>query len=156
MWEEWKLAAYHAVAVSKATAELMEEDEKEEDKEVNVGEGSFTKDLMPKLKLASQTAMLMVPQFWVVGLSDQVARSGSAANSRAQGKAPTIQAEPMPLTKTDKELVCQFQAEELVAEEAHQGRDAATLEVVIEAAESLVNGQLEGLGVLARQVIAPP
>ena len=31
-------------------------------------------------------------------------------------------------------------------EEAHQGRDAATLEVVMEAARPLTRGQLEGLG----------
>ena len=31
-------------------------------------------------------------------------------------------------------------------EEAHQGRDVATLEVVMEAAGPLTHGQLEGLG----------
>ena len=36
-------------------------------------------------------------------------------------------------------------------EEARQGRDAATLEVVMEAAGPLTRGQLEGLGARARQ-----
>ena len=34
----------------------------------------------------------------------------------------------------------------MAAEEAHQGRNMATLEVVIEAASPLMHGQLEGLG----------
>ena len=38
-----------------------------------------------------------------------------------------------------------------MAEEARQGRDAATLEVVMEAAGPLTHGQLEGLGARARQ-----
>ena len=38
-----------------------------------------------------------------------------------------------------------------MAEEAHQGRDAATLEVVMEAAGPLTHGQLEGLGACAGQ-----
>ena len=38
-----------------------------------------------------------------------------------------------------------------MAEEARQGRDAATLEVVIEVAGLLTCGQLEGLGVCAGQ-----
>ena len=36
-----------------------------------------------------------------------------------------------------------------MVEEARQGRDAATLEVVMEAARLLTCGQLEGLGVCA-------
>ena len=51
----------------------------------------------------------------------------------------------------DKELAHRLQAEEVVAEEAHQGRDAATLEVVREAAGLLIHSQLEGLGAHARQ-----
>ena len=39
----------------------------------------------------------------------------------------------------------------MVAEEAHQGRDAATLEVVMEAADPLMHSHLEGLGVHAGQ-----
>ena len=45
----------------------------------------------------------------------------------------------MPPAKTNKELACKLQAEELVVEEAHQGRDAPTLEVV-EVARSLTRG----------------
>ena len=40
----------------------------------------------------------------------------------------------------DKELACQLQAEEVAVEEARQGRDAATLEVVMEAAGPLSYG----------------
>ena len=58
--------------------------------------------------------------------------------------------------KTGEELACLLQAEKLVLEVAHQGRDAATLEVVMESAGPLICGQLEGLGVLARQPVAPP
>ena len=39
-----------------------------------------------------------------------------------------------------------------MVEEAHQKRDVATLEVVIEAAGPLTQGQLEGLGAHTRQV----
>ena len=51
----------------------------------------------------------------------------------------------------DKELARRLQAEEVVAEDAHQGRDAATLEVVMEATGPLTHGQLEGLGAHTRQ-----
>ena len=44
----------------------------------------------------------------------------------------------------------------MAAEEACHGKDAATLEVVMEAAGILTSSQLEGLGVLIGQVIAPP
>ena len=40
----------------------------------------------------------------------------------------------------DKELACWLQAKEEVAEEAQQGRDAVTLEVVMEAARPLTRG----------------
>ena len=50
----------------------------------------------------------------------------------------------------DKELAHRLQVEEEAVEEAHQGRDVATLELVIEAAGPLTYGQLEGLGALAR------
>ena len=75
--------------------------------------------------------MPVVPGFWVVGLSDQVARRGSAASSRAQAKVPTIQAESPPPVEMNKELVYQLQAEELAMEEACQVKDAATLEAVM-------------------------
>ena len=39
----------------------------------------------------------------------------------------------------------------MAVEEARQGKDAATLEVVVEAAGPLMHGQLEGLGVHAGQ-----
>ena len=41
--------------------------------------------------------------------------------------------------------------EEVVAEDARQGRDVATLQVVIEAASPLMLGQLGGLGAQTRQ-----
>ena len=40
-------------------------------------------------------------------------------------------------------------------DEAHQGRDIATLEVVMEAARFLTHSQLESLGALAGQVVMP-
>ena len=46
--------------------------------------------------------------------------------------------------------------EELAVEEARQGSDVATFEVVMESARLLMHGQLKGLGVLARQVVVPP
>ena len=61
---------------------------------------------------------------------------------------PAIQAEWPTPAKIDEEVVCQLQVEELAAKEAHQGRDAATLEVVKEAARQLTCGELEVLGLL--------
>ena len=51
----------------------------------------------------------------------------------------------------DKELAHQLQVEEELAEEAHQGRDAATLEVVMEVASPLMRGYREGLGACTGQ-----
>ena len=85
----------------------------------------------------------------------QVAKRGPAASSRAQGKVLTIQAESTPPGQAEKKLACQLQTE-LVVEESHQGRDAATQEVVMEAAVLLTCSQLEGLGALTRQVVVPP
>ena len=51
-----------------------------------------------------------------------------------------MQVKPMHPTEMDKELACWLQAEELELEEACQGRDAATLEVVMEAAGPLTHG----------------
>ena len=45
-----------------------------------------------------------------------------------------MQAEWLVPAEMDEELVHRLQAEELRAGEAHQGRDVATLEVVMEAA----------------------
>ena len=50
----------------------------------------------------------------------------------------------------DKKLACWLQVEEVVVEEARQGRDMATLEMVMEAASPFTHDQLEGLGVCAR------
>ena len=50
--------------------------------------------------------MPVAPEFWVAGLSDQVARIRPSASLRAQCKAPTIQVELLPLAKMDEELVC--------------------------------------------------
>ena len=58
--------------------------------------------------------------------------------------------------KTNKELVDRLQVEKLAAREAHQGRDATTLEVMMEAAMPLTYGQLEGLGALTGQAVIPP
>ena len=66
-----------------------------------------------------------------------MARRGLAASLRAWGKAHTMLLELMPPAKTDQELACQLKVEEPVVEEAHQGRDVATLEVVMEAARLL-------------------
>ena len=83
--------------------------------------------------------------FWLSGLSTWVARWGPPASSKARGKVPAIQVVQLP-PETDKELMQWFQQEEVVAEVAWLGWDAATLEVVIEATGPLMQGQLEGLG----------
>ena len=62
---------------------------------------------------------------------------------KARGKAPII--EPPP-PEMDKELARWLQQEEVAVEEAWLGRDAAILEVVIEATSLLTWDQLEGLG----------
>ena len=54
---------------------------------------------------------------------------------------PTIKVALQPL-ETDEELVWQLQKEEVAAEEVRLGRDAATLELVIEAAGPLMWGQV--------------
>ena len=46
--------------------------------------------------------------------------------------------------------------EEVAAEEAHQGRDVTKFEVVLQAAELLIHGQLEGLGLPTTQMVGPP
>ena len=146
MWKVQKLRVDH-VGQYKAVAELIKEDEQEEEDKEDPWEGSSTEDLVPQQALALWATISVVPGFWAVGPSDEVAKRGPATNSTAQGKTPAIQAESILLAKTDEELVCHLQVEKLVVEEAHQGRDAATLEVVMEAATLLTHGQLEGLGV---------
>ena len=134
--------------------EPIEEDEEEEDEEADMGEGSSTEDLAPRQVLAPWAIMPAAPGFWVVSPSDQVARRGQAASLRSRVKA--VQMESTAPAKTEKEVVCQLQVEELAVEEVCQGKDVATLEVVMEAAGVLICSQLEGLGVLTRQVAAPP
>ena len=68
----------------------MQEDEVEEDKKMNMGEGCSTADLAPKQEQALWETMLAVPQFWVMVPSNQVARKGLAASSRAWGKVLAV------------------------------------------------------------------
>ena len=56
-----------------------------------------------------------------------------------------MEAAPSP-PEIDEELAQQLQEEEVVAEEAWLGRDAATLEVAIESTGLLTWGQVQGLG----------
>ena len=112
----------------------MEEDEEEVDGEVDVGEDSSTGELVPKQALVPQATILVAPESWAAKQSDQVGRRGLATSSRAWDKMPAVQVELLPLAKIDKKLTRPLQAEELAVEEAHQGRDMATLEVVMEAA----------------------
>ena len=67
-------------------------------------------------------------------------KRGPATSLKAQGKAPPIQAELIPPAETDEELACWLQVKELAAEETRQGRDVATLEVIMEAARLLTCG----------------
>ena len=69
-------------------------------------EGSFTENLAPKQGLALQATMPVIPEVWAAGTSDEVTGRGLAASSRALGKAPIMQAGPVPLAKTDKGLAC--------------------------------------------------
>ena len=46
----------------------------------------------------------MVFGFWAMGPGDKVAGRGPPARSRAQGKAPAMKVELLPLAETDKEL----------------------------------------------------
>ena len=73
-----------------------------------MGEGSSTEDLVPKQALVPRATMPVVPRFWAVALSDQVARRGLAASSRAHSKAPTVQVESAPSVKIDVKLACWF------------------------------------------------
>ena len=161
VWEEevwWKLAADYTVAASTATAELIEEDgEVEEDKEEEfIQEGSTTKDLAPKQVPTPQASTPVMPGFCTMGASDEVAAWGMAASLRAQGKASNVQVRSVPPAKTDEELVCWLYAKEVLMEDQQQGRDVATLEVVMEAAVPLKRSQLEGLGMPTRQAVVSP
>ena len=66
---------------------LMEE----ADKEMDVGEAPPTGDSVPDQVLAPPATMLEMAGIWMGGQDDQVA--GPGISSRAQGKAPTGQAE---------------------------------------------------------------
>ena len=68
---------------------------------------------------------------------------------------PTAQVGPEPPTLTDEELAYHLLAEGVVVEEARQGRDMATLELVIEAEGLLTLGQIEGLGAPTAQAVVP-
>ena len=99
--------ARHAMGASVPSAEPMREyDEKEEE-----GEGieedkrrgsSSTNNLAPG-QPAPQWAMSTVPEFWAMGPTIRVARLGLPTSSRAWGKAPTVQAAPLP-PEMDEEL----------------------------------------------------
>ena len=65
-----------------------------------------------------------------------------------------MQAGLAPLAETDEELVCRLWVEEVMEEEAHQGRDAANLEMVMEAARPITRNQLAGLGAPTGQAVA--
>ena len=69
----------------------MEEDVKEVDEEMDVGEVPPTRDLAPEQVLVLLATLLVMAGIWAGGQGDQVARPG--VSSRAQGKAPTIQVE---------------------------------------------------------------
>ena len=76
----------------------MEEDEEEEqDKVADMGEGSFTEDLAPKQALALWAIMPIVPRFYSAGPNDQEARKWQVTSLRARGKVPGIQVESLPL-----------------------------------------------------------
>ena len=66
------------------------------------------------------------------------------ASGSAQGKEHAIQV-THPL-ETDEEMAQRLQAQEEEEEEARRGQNAATLEVVREAAGPMMRGQVEGLG----------
>ena len=86
------------------------------------------------------------PKFWVSGPVAEVLGHGTAVSKRAQGKDPASQVGYDALVLTEEELVHGLQVEEVVVE-AFQGRDIATLEVVIAACGQLMHSQLEELGV---------
>ena len=69
----------------------MEEDVKEADAEIDVGEAPLTGYLAPEQVLAPPATMLAMAGIWAGGQDDQVARPG--ISSRAQGKVPAGQAE---------------------------------------------------------------
>ena len=126
--------------------EPMRKDAKEEEKEEGMEKdkrkaSSSTNDLAPRQVPALQWAMPTLPKFWTRGPSIQVARRRPPSSSRVWVKVPAMQAVPLPL-ETDKELMWRLKEEEVAVEEVQLGRDAATLEVVLEAASPLMWGQV--------------
>ena len=73
----------HMAVASKALAEPIEEDKEEENKEIDLGEGSSTEYLATKQPLAPWETMPAGPEFWAAGQSDQVARRRPATHLRA-------------------------------------------------------------------------
>ena len=136
------LAVELAVEGGVATAEpLMEEEDKEEDQR----RGSSTAgELVPLEAPEPEEGRPMGPRFWHRSQDAWEAGQEAPASDKAWGKAPTVE---LPPPEMDEELVQHLQWEEIAAEEARQGQDAATLAVVREATGLLILGQLEGLGV---------
>ena len=112
--------------------------------------GSSTEELAPAAEQMPEIHVtpLVAPELKAAGPNKEVAGFGPAISKRAQWKAPAIQAETKPLALTDEKLVYQLYAEEvaaeevmaeevvaedITAEEARQGRNMATLEVLMEA-----------------------
>ena len=71
----------------------MEEDVEVADKEMDMGEAPPIEHLVPEQAQALPATVLEASRIWVGGPSGQVAGQGPAASERAQGKAPTVQAE---------------------------------------------------------------
>ena len=69
----------------------MEEDVEEADTEMDVGEAPPTGDSAPEQVPAPLATMLVMAGIWAGGPSGRVAEP--VVSSRAQGKAPAIQAE---------------------------------------------------------------
>ena len=69
----------------------MKEDVEEADIEMDVGEGTPTRNLAPEQALVPPVTMLAMAGIWVGSQDDQVAEP--VFSSRARGKAPTFQVE---------------------------------------------------------------
>ena len=106
----------HAMGASMPMAELMREDEKEEEEGEGMEEdrgkcSSSTDDLVLGQAPVLQWAMPTTPEFWALGPSIRVEMRGPPASSGAWGKVPAMQAVPLP-PEMDEELVWQLQEEE--------------------------------------------
>ena len=124
-----------------------QEEEEEEEEQVQEEQG----EQLPAADEAGPSAAPAPAEVGPVGPSitlgeeAQEERWEAPASRSARGKEHAIQAMPPP--KTDEEMVRHLQAQEEEEEEARRGQDAATLEVVREAAGPMMWGQVEGLGV---------